>query len=359
MIGTRSLKNEGTASLIFAKINLYIYTFKGDNDLKKILIIRFSSIGDIVLTSPVIRCLKEQLPDCEIHYLTKKDFSPLIEANPSIDKVFHIEKKLSEVIGKLKLENYHFVVDLHKNVRSAGVKHRLRRPYASIPKLNIKKWLLVNLKMNLMPDIHIVDRYFKACSKLKIINDKKGLDFFIPAEEEVGINTLLPDFSGGYYAWAIGGAHNTKMFPVDKIIEVIKKTDFPFIILGGKEDVERGEKIASSTNPSVYNACGKYSVNQSASIVKQSEKLITNDTGMMHIAAAFNKKIVSIWGNTVPAFGMYPYMPEHENRSKIIEIKHLSCRPCSKIGYSKCPKKHFNCMEEIDTGMLSEVIRNI
>lgn len=327
--------------------------------MKKILIIRFSSIGDIVLTTPLIRCLKEQLPECEIHYLTKKQFSPLLKENPSIDKIYHIGKGLSEVIKELKLENYDFVIDLHKNLRSFLVIFRLGKPFASFPKLNIRKWMLVNFKINLMPDLHIVDRYFKATLKLKIRNDHKGLDFFIPADEELAINNLPSVLRNGYYAWAIGGAHQTKLFPVGKIIEAIKKINYPFIILGGPGDVNRGDEIVASTNTKVYNACGKYSVNQSASLIRQSEKLITNDTGMMHIAAAFNKKIISIWGNTVPAFGMYPYLPEDKTISKIIEIKDLSCRPCSKIGYSKCPKKHFRCMEDIDIGSLAEAIVNI
>ena len=327
--------------------------------MQKILIIRFSSIGDIVLTSPVIRCLKEQLPECEIHYLTKKQFSPLFKANPYVEKVYSIEREVSEILNELKNENYHFVVDLHKNFRSKKVIHSLGKPYSGFPKLNVKKWLLVNFKINTLPEKHIVERYFMACSKLKISNDNKGLDFFIPADDEIDINTLPLAFSKGFYTWAIGGAHNTKIFPVDKIIETIRKIDFPFVILGGSEDTERGVEITASAPERVINGCGRYSVHGSASLVRQSEKIITNDTGMMHIAAAFGKKIISIWGNTVPAFGMYPYMPEYESRSKIIEIKDLSCRPCSKIGYSKCPKKHFRCMDDIDVESLAEAIRNI
>ena len=322
----------------------------------KILIIRFSSIGDIVLTTPVVRCIKNQLPDCEVHYLTKNQFITILEANPYISRLYTIEKNISEVIDKLKLENYDFVVDLHKNLRSAGVIFRLRKPWSSFPKLNLKKWLLTNFRIDLLPKVHIVDRYFRATQKLNIINDMQGLNYYIPDDEEVQMDDLPAEFSKSYIAWAIGGAHYTKIFPVDKIIEVIDKIDHPVIILGGPQDKERGEKIATATKKTVINVCGKYSVNQSASIIKQSILLITNDTGMMHIGAAFNKKIISLWGNTVPSFGMYPYMPGNENNSKIIEIAGLSCRPCSKIGYSKCPKKHFRCMEDIDEDRLAGAI---
>ena len=115
----------------------------------------------------------------------------------------------------------------------------------------------------------------------------------------------------------------------------------------------RGEEIVHrSTNKRIYNACGKLNLNQSASVVKQADVLITHDTGLMHIAAAFEKKIVSVWGNTVPEFGMYPY--QKEENFKIVEVKDLSCRPCSKIGHKKCPKGHFDCMQKID---VDDVVR--
>lgn len=327
--------------------------------MQKILIIRFSSIGDIVLTTPVIRCLKQQLADSEIHFLTKKKFYEILKENHYLTKVNYIEKDISEVINDLKQENFDFIIDLHRNLRSFGIIFRLGKPFSSFPKLNIKKWLLTNFKVNLLPEVHIVDRYFLAVRKFKIINDQKGLDYYIPSEDNLSVNDIPLDLSNSFIAWAIGGAHNTKIFPACKIIEVINIIDIPVILLGGSGDIKRGEEIVNETGSKVYNACGKYSVNQSASIIKQSKLLITNDTGMMHIGAAFRKKIISIWGNTVPSFGMFPYMPGDEDRSTIIEINNLSCRPCSKIGYDRCPKKHFRCMEDIEVERLVGAIKSI
>ena len=316
--------------------------------MKKILIIRFSSIGDIVLTTPVIRCLKQQLKDSEIHFLTKEQFVPIVKANPYIDKVHFIKNDLKQILSQLKSENLDFIVDLHKNFRSVFVKLKLRKPSKTFNKLNIKKWLLVNFKINLLPEIHIVDRYFKAVKILGVKNDGKGLDYFIPENEKVNISELPSTHQNGFIGFAIGGKHNTKMFPVEKIISVCEKINSPVVLLGGYEDIKTGEYIKKSVGDKIYNACGKYSINQSASLVRQAEKIITNDTGLMHIAAAFKKQIISIWGNTVPAFGMYPYLPETEkNKSVIVEIKNLRCRPCSKLGYKKCPKKHFDCMQKI------------
>ncbi len=315
----------------------------------KILILRFSSIGDIVLTSPVVRCLKQQLNSSEIHFLTKKSFASIVENNPNVDKVFGFEKNVDEALAELKKENYECVIDLHNNLRSMQVKRALGKPSKSFNKLNIEKWLLVNLKINRLANKHIVDRYFETVAHLSIKNDLKGLDFFIDAKNEVDISSLALELHNDFVAFVIGAKHNTKKLPVEKIISICKKLNRPVILIGGKEDFENGKEIEAGVKNQelrIYNACGKYNLQQSASLIKQAEKVITHDTGMMHIAAAFKKNIISVWGNTVPEFGMYPYLPGREN--KIVEVKNLSCRPCSKIGFEKCPKGHFKCMNEID-----------
>ena len=323
----------------------------------KILIIRFSSIGDIVLTSPVIRCLKKQT-GAEIHYLTKKNFEKILTSNPYVDKVFSIEKEISEVITVLKSMNYDYVIDLHKNLRSLHVKKALGVKSFSFNKLNIEKWLMVNLKINRLPYTHIVDRNLETVASLGVKNDGAGLDYFIPKEDEVDLNIIIqkhkfPITNSNYIAFVIGAAHATKRLPVEKIIDICNGLNLPIILLGGKEDFENGEIISTKSSVYVLNLCSKLNLNQSASIVKQANVVISHDTGLMHIAAAFRKKIISVWGNTIPEFGMYPYYPTSENEdvfeNNIVEVKGLSCRPCSKIGYDKCPKGHFKCMQMIDT----------
>ncbi len=323
----------------------------------KILIIRFSSIGDIVLTSPVIRCLKKQT-GAEIHYLTKKNFEKILLSNPYVDKVIAIEKEISEVITDLKSMNYDYVIDLHKNLRSLQVKKTLGVKSFSFIKLNIEKWLMVNLKINRLPNTHIVDRNLKTVISLGVKNDGKGLDYFIPKEDEIDLNKIIqnhkfPITNSNYIAFVIGAAHATKRLPTEKIIDICNGLKLPIILLGGKEDFENGELISTKSTGYVLNLCSKLNLNQSASIVKQAHLVISHDTGLMHIAAAFRKKIISVWGNTIPEFGMYPYYPTSENKAvfknNMVEVKGLSCRPCSKIGYDKCPKGHFKCMQMIDT----------
>jgi ADP-heptose:LPS heptosyltransferase len=326
---------------------------------KKILIVRFSSIGDIVLTTPVLRSLKTQKPELEIHYLTKRSYCPVIEANPHIDKLYLIDNGIDEVIKELRREKYHHVVDLHKNIRSFGLKLRMGIPSSTFDKLNIKKYMLVNFRWNSLPDIHIVDRYFQAVKKFGVKNDNKGLDYFIPENATINSVDIPETHKKGYTGIVIGGNHFTKILPNDKIIGIIRGLDKPVILLGGQEDRSKGDEIKREFENLVYNACGELSINQSAILVRDADEIITNDTGLMHIAAAFRKRIISVWGNTVPEFGMYPYLPEDSmQNSTIIEVKGLSCRPCSKIGFSKCPKKHFRCMQEIDEEKIISQVKN-
>lgn len=328
----------------------------------KVLIIRFSSIGDIVLTTPVIRCLKQQVRDTQVHYLTKEAYRSILEGNPFIDKLYSINKNVSEVAAMLKKENYDFVVDLHHNLRSAQVKSLLGKRSGSFPKLNLQKWLMVNLKINKLPDVHIVDRYFETVKSLGVVNDGKGLDYFIPKKDEVGLKTLPPEFQNGYTGFAIGAKFYTKQLPKEKIASIIGKLKGPVILLGGDEDAVKAqwiEQAVRSNSPEirVLNSCGKYNLNQSASLVKQAKKIITHDTGLMHIAAAFKKEIVSVWGNTIPEFGMSPYYGNDSVSSLKSQVSSLQCRPCSKLGFAECPKGHFKCMKEINEGEIVSFVQ--
>lgn len=311
----------------------------------KILIIRFSSIGDIVLTTPVARCLKKQL-GAEVHYYTKPGFASIVKSNPYIDKVYELPDGKFPFVKAMKEEKYDYIIDLHNNLRSALVKRYLGVKAYTFQKLNFEKFLLVSFKINRMPDRHIVDRYMDAVKPLGVVNDNQGLDYFIPVKDEVEFNTLPVTHANGYTAVVTGATAYTKRLPNHKLVELCKSIEGPIMILGGKTDVEAGEYIEkhfSNSPGKIFNTCGKYNLNQSASLVKQAQKVYTHDTGLMHIASAFKKEIVAIWGNTVPELGMYPYQTNFQN----IENKGLSCRPCSKLGYDKCPKGHFKCMEEL------------
>lgn len=324
----------------------------------KILIIRFSSIGDIVLTSPIIRCLATQFEgQLELHYITKAVYRDLVAYNTHIKKVHTIHKSTQEVMAELKAIQFNYVIDLHKNIRSRRLISGLNTTSFTFDKLNLKKWLLTTFKINVLPNVHIVDRYFDAVKALNITNDGQGLDFVIPPEFQVSLNDLPDNYQQGFVTVVIGAQYATKRLPTHKIIDICQKINQPIVLLGGAEDAKRASEIEKHTT--VFNACGKYSIIKSASILQQSKAVITHDTGLMHIASALGIPIISIWGNTVPKFGMYPYSPNGSHKSVIIENKELSCRPCSKIGHQKCPKGHFKCMEGIDNNTIVEALTNV
>ena len=327
----------------------------------KVLILRFSSIGDIVLTTPVIRSVKTQLENAEVHYATKAAYASILNQNPYVDKLHLLEDSLSDLIQELKKQKFDVVIDLHHNLRTKLIKLRLGVKSYSFNKINVQKWLMTNFKINKLPNVHIVDRYMETVKKMGVNTDNLGLDYFIPEQDEMPLNWLPDDHQHGYVALVVGAKFNTKRLPTKRLIELCDRINKPIVLLGGKEDTETAKEIEDffRRNESgesfesgleelgkkavIFNAVGKCSLNQSASLIKQANWVFSHDTGLMHIAAAFKKPIFSIWGNTIPGFGMYPYRTSFT----VFENNQLSCRPCSKIGYGKCPKGHFKCMNDL------------
>ncbi|NCI51466.1 glycosyltransferase family 9 protein [Sediminibacterium roseum] len=324
----------------------------------RFLVIRFSSIGDIVLTTPVVRCLKQQVANAEVHFLTKERFSGLVAHNPYIDKIHVLGDSWDMMIHQLKEEQYDYVIDLHHNIRTLRIRKALKKAkHFSFNKLNMRKWLLTALKINTLPDVHIVDRYLDTLRSFGVVNDGKGLDYFYPEKDKIKDTDLPISHIHGYVGVVIGAALNTKKLPVHKLKELCAAVPFPVVLLGGPEDKENGKEIASVDPVKIYNSCGKFSLNESADLVRRANVIVTHDTGLMHIAAALQKPVISVWGNTVPAFGMGPYYGNANIPSEMVEVKNLWCRPCSKIGYDKCPLGHFKCMEKHNMQAIYELVR--
>ncbi len=324
----------------------------------KYLVIRFSSIGDIVLTTPLIRCLKKQVEGAEVHFLTKKQFVPILSANPYLDKIHVLADNSQKTIHELKHEQFDYILDLQNSIRSVNIKRSLKRMYFTVNKINLKKWLMVNFKINKLPDKHITDRYIETARLFDVQRDGKGLDYFIPEEDRL-TKDLLPDYcQNGFISLVIGAQHSTKRMPGEQLTKLVGMLKHPVILVGGPEDKDRSDQVIQACpDAQIFSACGKYSINQSASLIEQSNCVISNDTGMMHIAAAFKKKVITTWGNTIPEFGMYAYLPGEG--SVDFEVPGLSCRPCSKLGFDKCPKKHFNCMQQQNIPAIAEAANRL
>lgn len=308
----------------------------------KVLIVRFSSIGDIVLTSPIVRCVKQQL-GAEIHFLTKTVFRNVVVHNPYIDQVFSIDKAIDEVVDQLKNQHYDLVIDLHKNIRSQSLRRTLGVKSISFHKSNIRKWLLVQTKKLRFGTSHIVDRYFDSLSKINIQNDGRGLDYFItPEDEEVGLRQVKD--LRNYTVLVLGANYYTKQIPFEKCKEIVTSNQHHIILIGGEDVAETAKKLNALYPEKVIDLCGRIGINDSAGVIKHAHHVITGDTGMMHIAAAFQKDITVLWGSTIPEFGMNPYYGNTSKKAQELLVEDLSCRPCSKIGFNQCPKGHFRCM---------------
>ncbi len=323
----------------------------------KLLIIRFSSIGDIVLTTPLLRVLAQADEKHEIHYVTKKKYLQVIAHNPYISKIHTFEHGITEVEKNLQVEHFDFVLDLHHNLRSHRLIATLGRPSKSFNKLNYEKWIAVNFKWNILPAVHIVKRYFDPLSFLNLKYDGQGLDYFTGEIDSAKMQSFDINFEENFIVFVVGGAHATKQIPEDILIKIAANCQNKIVLLGGKDDVTKANNLALQIGVGCHNLTAQLSLNESAWVVSKSTKVLTSDTGLMHIAAAYKKEIISLWGNTIPEFGMYPLMPLGlEKQSHIFEVKGLKCRPCSKIGFKTCPKKHFHCMTLQDIDGIREAL---
>ncbi len=320
---------------------------------RKILIIRLSSIGDIVLATPLVRVLRKKFQDSQIDFIVKKEFSALLRYNPYITNLIELDtskgfKELLRLKRKILAEKYDLIIDIHNNLRSIFLRTFSGAKVLKVNKRVFKRFLLVKFKINLYKNaIPVAERYIETVTRFSIKNDNQGLDIFVPAEI-IGVAKDKINFSSEnfYIAIAPSAKHETKRWPVERFAkladELIEKFNAKIILLGGAEDIEICSKLKSMTQGEIINLCGKTTLLESAGVLSLCKLLVTNDSGLMHIASALKIKVVAIFGSTVKEFGFFPY-----GTKSIVVEKPISCRPCSHIGRSKCPKGHFNCMLSI------------
>ena len=328
----------------------------------RLLFIRFSSIGDIVFTTPAIRCAKQQIPGVELHFLTKTSMKAVTEANPYIDHFHYFDRDLNVTIKNLKAFQFDYIIDLHKNLRTFQIQKALGVPILSYKKLSLQKLLLTKLHLNYMPARHIVDRSLDALSALGVVNDGKGLDYFIPKDAILSSNALPAAFQSGYIALVIGASYASKKLPIASLQALCHKIPYPIVLIGGKDDQAEGAAIEAINPIKIFNACGKFNLHESALLVKQSRTVISHDTGFLYIACAFHKKTVAIWGATSPALQVEPYYPTVQEESKNNNnemyfnaiVPNLPCQPCSNYGTKQYPQGHFACMKKQDLQSIAD-----
>ena len=318
------------------------------NRKTKILIVRFSSIGDIILTTPIIRCIKLQSKNVDLHYLTKLKYKDILSQNPYIDKCQYFDNNFLRFLKILKEEKYDLIIDLHNSLRSKMVRLALATKNFVYNKENFKKFMLLNLGLNLSK-LHTVDRYFLALKDLQIKNDNKGLDVFIDDNYNVSFNT-----SQKYISWCIGGSYENKKLSDKQILYVCDKLNFPIVFLGGSQESDLAEKIISkSSNNQLYNFCGKIDFSESSYLVKKSSLLLTNDTSILHVGSALKLPMISFWGCTKPELGFRSYL-----NPKSYDICSENRRPCSKHG-NKCKVSDNGCVKTINPEIIYNKVNRV
>lgn len=294
------------------------------------------------MCSPIPRIIKKGFPNAEIHFICKKSFRTLLESDPHIDKVWDYE---SLDFGELKATSFDQVIDLHNNLRSRKIRNSFDCPKQIVNKENFNKWLLTTFKIDRLPNKHVVDRYVETIAGLGLSNDNLGLNFYIEKDNTPSehLNSLPKEYS----VLVIGAAHATKSLTLQKYNELVAELEGHIVLIGGEKDRLIADQLLVQ-NKNITSLCGLCSLQESAQVIEGSRVVVTPDTGMMHIAAALKKPTVVLWGNTTPRFGMGPYYGQHKVPTLSIQVDGLSCRPCSKIGHTNCPKKHFDCINQLD-----------
>ncbi len=309
-------------------------------EIKSILIIRLSSLGDVLLTTPLIRTFKKKYPNIEIDFVVKESYLEALKYNIHLRQIltYHPDRT-NELIKQLKEKRYNLVIDLQNNLRSRKILKNLGVETVVFKKPTFKKFLLVTTKINLLKDKMSIPFYYsKSLDNLQL--DENGLDLFIPQDVE---SKLKKDEK--YIGFCPGSRHFTKMWPAEYFIELgnmLTKEGFKIVLFGGKDDKEIVKFIEGKIKNSI-NLCNDNKLLQTAEDMKKCSLIVCNDSGLMHTATAVKTPVAAIFGSTVQEFGFAPY----KAKSIILENKSLSCRPCSHIGRDECPKGHFKCMLDI------------
>lgn len=329
----------------------------------KILVIRLSSIGDVLLTTPVLRCVKRQLQDAEVHFLTKTANVPLLEHNPYIDRIHTYSPNDDSMLKKLRQERFDFVADLHNNRHSRRVRQALHVKYATYGKENFHKFIFFLTKRNVMSGRHVAERYFDAVETMGVRLDDGGLECYLSPEVEgnafqtarVGDWNVADLTQDPYVAVACGAQHETKRIPLDKLQELCRAVQYRVLLLGDKNDRKRIVGSGLQFPSHVYNICGETTLMQTAALVKDAAVVVTSDTGIMHMAAAFHRPLLALWGATDPHFGFSAFRIPHID----YVVNPMWCHPCSRMGGRRCPLGHFRCMMDQPWSQIAQKINSI
>lgn len=323
----------------------------------KILIIRLSSFGDIILTTPVIEELKKKYPKAKIDFVVLDKFKEAIKGNKHINKLIIFEKErylgakgIKEFTKTIKGNNYELVIDLHSKIRSKLISRYLKVKTYRYNKRVWWKSLLVKMKLiKYTVDDTIVKNYFGAVKDLEVFYKGENLSFNFEKKDLERVKEYRD-----FVVFAPGASKNTKKWTVDNFGRLANLINFnlekKIILIGGKNEFDELEKIRRVSADVCINLAGKLSLKESGALISKADFVVTNDSGPFHIARGVKTKAFVIFGPTDPK--MFSY-----NENSILLCANESCSPCSLHGDEICPKKHFNCMKNLKADKVFEIIK--
>lgn len=338
-------------------------------EIKRIVIFRLSSIGDIILSSALIRTVRKQYPDAQIDFVVKKQFASLVQYNPHINTVYTINREdglvgLKTLAQKLRNQQYDVFLDIHKNFRSVYVRMRCGAKQTYIYRKNvIKRSLLIGFGLDLYkPARPVYQRFIDAAKPIGVEDDGMGTEFFVPQHKQKIVDELIAEQNMQQKRIVVlcpGASFKNKQWLPEGFTEVANRLcdneKNAVVVIGGKAEYEVGEHIRAQSGWRVHNFCGNFDLLESAALIERASVVCANDTGMLHLAEALKIPVVGIYGPTVRQFGFYPLL----SSSKVVEVEDLKCRPCTKMGMNHCPKKHFNCMRQITAQQVLGAIESV
>ena len=317
-----------------------------------ILAVRFSSIGDVLLTTPLLRAIRQRHPESAITVLTKAAHAPLLSHNPHITRVLSVETEggLRHVAAELRAARYSHLLDLHDSLRSRMLRALVPGNWTGYPKHRVARALLIHVKRNWYRSWKpVAERYFAAAQHLDVAPDGRPPEFFLAAEARQEVDKWLAEGGQGQdrpmVAIAPGAAHATKRWPVQHwraLIDRIIAQGHAVVIVGGAADQSLAAALTPNRSGRVLNAAGRFGLQGTGALIQRSAALVSGDTGVMHMATGVGTPVVALFGPTVKLFGFFPYTPA----ARVLELD-LACRPCSSKGGPRCPLGHHRCLIEI------------
>jgi len=332
-------------------------------DAPRIAVVRFSSMGDILLTTPLLRALRERHAAAQITFVTKRAFVPLLAHNPRVDAVIGYDPRaaLSALADEIRARGITHGLDLHGSLRSRRLRRLVGGRWRGYPKRRVARTVLIRTKRDVYRDRrHVVERYFDAARDLDVKPDDRGLEFFIPRETQVKAKQFLAATGVGVdrtlVAVAPGAAHATKRWPLGHWQRLVGElvTRYDVVVVGGRDDVALADEVAAAGGARAVNAAGRFDLAGSAALLKESRCVVSGDTGVMHLGTAVGTPVVALFGPTVEAFGFFPWRA----RATVLQ-RDLSCRPCSAFGGPRCPIGTHACLVEIAPAEVADAVRRL